>query len=175
MGFAFEEVILQLTTMGIGTCWIGAPFDRKMVQDMIKIDDNQEPVLIISLGEPQDFFTMYRKEIHEYKRNHLDKVVLGEIDSIFEDIFNYVRVAPSAINSQPWMFTKEEGIIKAYCIERKNKLTKALYDQLNLVDMGISLYHLKVGLEKHNMKFEVIKSPEEKMKSYKYINTIKYL
>nr|WP_276576068.1 nitroreductase family protein [Oceanirhabdus seepicola] len=174
VGFAFEEIVIQLTCMGIGTCWVGAPFDRNMVKDMIEIDDNQEPILIIAFGEPEDFFTMYRKGINEYKRKTLDKVVLGEIDSIFEDIFNYVRVAPSAINSQPWMFSKEDGIINTYCIERKNKITKALYDKMNLIDMGISLYHLKVGLEKNRMSFEVIQSQEGKMKSHKYINTIKY-
>ncbi|WBW97458.1 nitroreductase family protein [Oceanirhabdus sp. W0125-5] len=174
VGFAFEEIVLQLTCMGIGTCWIGAPFDRKMVKDMIQIDDNHEPVLLISLGEPEDFFSMYVNDISEYKRKPFEKVVSGELDPIFEDVFHYVRVAPSATNSQPWIYQKEEGEIKAFCIERKNKLTKAIYNQLNLIDMGISLFHLKVGLEKHNMNFDLIKSPEGKMKAHKYINTIKY-
>ena len=174
VGFAFEEIVLKLTCMGIGTCWVGAPFDRNMVKDMIEIDDNQEPILIISLGEPEDFFTMYRNDISEYKRKSFEKVVSGELDSIFEDVFHHVRVAPSATNSQPWMFLKDDGIIKTYCIERKNKLTKAIYDKMNLIDIGISLYHLKVGLEKHNMNFEIAHLEEEKMKSHKYINTIKY-
>jgi hypothetical protein len=46
------------------------------------------------------------------------------------------RLAPSAVNSQPWYFTHEGDVIHVYCSKKGNRL-----------DAGIALAHLFVANE----------------------------
>ena len=48
-----------------------------------------------------------------------------------------VRLAPSAVNSQPWYFVHDGHIIHTYCKRKGNRL-----------DVGIALAHLYVANEK---------------------------
>lgn len=36
-GYAFERIVLFLTDMKLGTCWLGASFDRKQFPDRLHI------------------------------------------------------------------------------------------------------------------------------------------
>lgn len=175
VGFMFERVVLELTTMGIGTCWIGAPFNRKMIKDIINIKDDHIPVCIIALGEPEDFYSMYRSNVNQFKRENIEKLIVkGETEEIKEAL-ECARLAPSGINSQPWRFIVEEDSIHLMCIKRKNMLTKALYEKMNLIDIGIAMNHLEIGLRKNGFKFDISeKNNKYDSKDLKHIAVIKY-
>lgn len=48
-----DHIILAATDLGLGTCWIGA-FDPDAAREVLKLDDNLEPVIFTTLGYPKE-------------------------------------------------------------------------------------------------------------------------
>ena len=69
------------------------------------------------------------------------------------------RLAPSAVNSQPWYFTHEGDIIHAYCSKKGSRL-----------DAGIALAHLYVANEDTFRFFQAENVPD--VTGYGYIGSV---
>jgi nitroreductase len=50
---AMDHLILAATSVGLGTCWIGA-FDLKAAYDVLEIPDDAVPLVFTPLGYPAD-------------------------------------------------------------------------------------------------------------------------
>jgi nitroreductase len=48
-----DHIILAATALGLGTCWIGA-YDPDAAREVLKLDDNLEPIIFTTLGYPKD-------------------------------------------------------------------------------------------------------------------------
>ncbi|MCY6369395.1 nitroreductase family protein [Clostridium ganghwense] len=154
LGYIFEKVILNLTEMGLGTCWIGTPFKKKVLNEIIKIQENHKPVFLIAFGYCEDSDKLYRKNISEFKRKDMNELVEGKIQRGWKAIFEAARIAPSATNSQPWRFVVDNNYVHIYCIKRTNIISKKIYDNLNRIDMGIVLSHLDIAMQNFQCKKE---------------------
>ena len=49
---AIENILLEATNLGLGSCWVGA-YDDKAVSRILKLPDNIKPVAIIAIGYSQ--------------------------------------------------------------------------------------------------------------------------
>lgn len=52
IAIAAQNICLQATDMGLGTCYIGS-FNKKAVKEILDLPDKIRPVLILSLGYPK--------------------------------------------------------------------------------------------------------------------------
>lgn len=52
MGIAVEHIALEAMKLDLGTCWIGA-FDEREVSRILKVPDNLETVILITVGYPR--------------------------------------------------------------------------------------------------------------------------
>jgi len=60
-----DHMILAATSLGLGTCWVAA-FDPKAAKEVLKLDDNLEPVAFTPLGyEKENAYRKIRKPIEE--------------------------------------------------------------------------------------------------------------
>jgi len=50
---ALENMVLQATTEGLGTCWIGS-FSGESVKKALNVPDNYEIVAMLAMGHPKD-------------------------------------------------------------------------------------------------------------------------
>lgn len=65
-----------------------------------------------------------------------------------DELLEPVGLAPSASNTQPWVFSGDLVVITVS--RKKLNLFKApLYGKMNQVDIGIALFHLLLSLEHH--------------------------
>ena len=118
-GYCMERNILKATSMGLGTCLLGGTFKRSGFADKISIHEGELLPVISPVGYPRDkrsvvdrMFRMFassdkRKPWHELFYLHgidtfLDKENSGRFDTPLE----CVRMAPSALNKQPWRVIK---------------------------------------------------------------------
>ncbi|MGB9977634.1 nitroreductase family protein [Methanobacterium sp.] len=63
-----DHIILAATSVGLGTCWIGA-FDAKSAKEILNLPEGVEPILFTPLGYPADEpGTKRRKELSELVR-----------------------------------------------------------------------------------------------------------
>ncbi|WP_339366070.1 nitroreductase family protein, partial [Vallitalea maricola] len=61
-------------------------------------------------------------------------------DDVLYDAYEAVRLAPSALNKQPWRLVKKDNIIRFY------QNTKSVEMNLGNIDMGIGMAHFEYGL-----------------------------
>jgi nitroreductase len=65
-----DHIILAATSLGLGTCWIGA-FDANAAREILKLPEEIEPLVFTPIGYPAD-------EIGEKKRKNLSELVIYE-------------------------------------------------------------------------------------------------
>ena len=131
--FALEQASLWMTENGYGSCWFG----------MVKPKDAQReaeglPFLIaLAFGAPAEPLL---REPAQFKRKPLGEITnITDRDSLLEP----VRLAPSAVNVQPWYLTEKENLIRLYASRRG--LAGKLFGGYTQVDLGIALCHLWIA------------------------------
>ena len=132
VGFMYQQLDLYIQSLGLGTCWLG----------MGKYDANSESdekfVIMIAFGKSDG--ELYRNNVAESKRKQLSEIA----DSLDERL-EFARLAPSAINSQPWYFVHgENNIFHVYCANA-NPIRGLAIGRFNKIDMGIVLAHMYVS------------------------------
>ncbi|MBR3295854.1 MAG: nitroreductase [Clostridia bacterium] len=155
-GFFFEDVLLKLEAEGIsGTIMAG--FDEKAFSQAVALSDGERIACISPLGYKADRMslreTLMRKAVGADKRLPLSRICyirdldhpaqaseLGDIGPLLE----LVRLAPSAVNRQPWRMVIRDRTIHFYENHAKGMQGKDGWD-IQKIDMGIALCHFYHG------------------------------
>jgi len=137
IGFIGEEIVLKLTQLGIGTCWLGSPIKQELFKTIVKVQDKQRYIILVALGYPVELLNL----VENRKRLDKSKVIVGTYENQYEPIIQAFIAAPSAVNSQPWKLSINNNKFDLY-LENKNILTKIMLKEMNHIDMGIGLNHL---------------------------------
>jgi len=152
IGFVFQQLSLYLQSIGIGSCWVG------MASPKVKSDDF---IITMSFGRSDDI----TRELSRFKRKSLMKISDMEDERLIP-----ARLAPSAINSQPWYFKHVDDGFDVYQ-KKQNILKRQVLKNWNPIDVGIALAHMYVANEK---TFEFYKKTDfENVKGYTYTGSIK--
>ncbi len=154
VGFMFQQVDLYLQSIGIGACWLGL---GRMNDAKAAKKDGMRFMIMLSFGYPKG--DGLRSSTDEFKRRSL-----SEISDMEDEMLEPARLAPSAVNSQPWYFVHEGDCIHAYRAENK------MLRDMNKIDMGICLAHLYVS---NPETFRYFKEENfKKIKGYEYTGSV---
>ena len=126
IGFLFQQMDLYLQTLGLGVCWLGM---GRMNPKTTTVVEGMKFVIMLSLGHPKG--DQLRHDLKGFKRKSMEQIA-DRPDPRLEP----ARLAPSAVNSQPWYFTHEGDAIHVWCSKKGSPL-----------DAGIALAHLYVANE----------------------------
>jgi nitroreductase len=163
VGFMLQQMDLLFAASGIGSCWQGIPTPKG---DVIKSSDLKF-IILIAFGMPTE--PLYREDTSEFKRKSLENIT-DIMDA--DDLLEPVRLAPSAINSQPWFFTGSKDMIRA-CSNKPNFLKAVFVNKYIPIDVGIAIYHLKVSAEHFKKTTEIIFNKNENTpKGCNYLATV---
>jgi nitroreductase len=146
VGFMLQQMDLFFSANGLGSCWQGIPTLKKEALESSSL----EFVILMPFGTPKE--SLHRNNISEFKRKSLQEIT--DIKGA-DDLLEAARFAPSAGNGQPWFFTGDKNVIHAYSIKPgfvRGLLTK----KYPPIDVGISLYHLKLAGEHFGKETEII-------------------
>ncbi|WP_035289512.1 nitroreductase family protein [Clostridium sp. KNHs214] len=164
VGFVGEQLILKLTALGIGSCWLGRSIDRNVFNKIAPIKTNQSYIILISFGYAEEDLSPISKR----NRLTIKQFVEGEINKDFIPILNALRIAPSAVNSQPWRIVVEENTLHVY-MKTKNFISEKILSKLNLIDMGIGLCHMFKAAEELGLSACLKKHELLPIRDLKYI------
>lgn len=170
-GFVSESIVLSLTEMGIGTCFIGGSIKKQLLKNIIPIKKDHEVVIVISFGYPRDDENISKKIIRSRKRMEISEFASGNITKEWQYILDAVRMAPSPMNSQPWRFFINKNIIDIYTINKNSIFTKHL-QEMNPIAGGIALYNLYISVNRLNKEIDMKKLQGKERDGYKYITSI---
>jgi nitroreductase len=153
IGFMLQQVDLYIQSNGLGSCWLG------MAKPIESGERGLEYVISLAFGKPE--VSPYR-ELSGFKRKPLEK-----ISNTADKRLEPARLAPSAINSQPWYFVTTGEGFDCYCAR---KFPAALYERLNKIDVGIALAHLYVA-NQDKFSFSVQGKAKE-LKGHYYVGSV---
>ena len=148
IGYLGEGIILEATTLGLATCWVGGLFRRQVIEDEISLDEDEHIFAVTPLGYPTEKDTFNEKMMRGFKKQKLRKsldVLVSGLESGYwpewvKAGLTSARLAPSAANRQPWRFHVEPQSVTISHDDRRDLLQ--ISKQL---DCGIAMLHFELG------------------------------
>ena len=143
VGYMLEQWDLYLAQLNVGVCWYGMGKVEEEEKDGLKY------AILLSFGKSNE--SDFRTDTSEFNRKSINEIWTGFSDPKLAEI---VRLAPSAVNSQPWKVEQEGNVLKVYREKGKTPvLSGILFKHWNKVDIGIFLAFLDVALESEGYAF----------------------
>ena len=124
IGFLFQQMDLYLQALGLGVCWLG--MGRMNPKTTTQVE-GMKFVILLAFGHPKG--DQLRHDLKGFKRKTMEQIT-DKADPRLEP----ARLAPSAVNSQPWYFIHGGDVIHVYWTGKGSRL-----------DIGIALAHLYVA------------------------------
>jgi hypothetical protein len=141
-GFKGEAIVLEAAAMGVGSCWRGSGYKAKLVKAACDIKDGEVLEAIITLGALAEPPVEIQDGLR--RRKPLEKLVISQKDMSLADVdpwqnaaLKAARIAPSAVNSQPWRF--------AFTKDRLLMTRAGLFSESADLDLGIAMLHIELG------------------------------
>ncbi len=136
VGYIGEAFILECTAMGLGTCWLGANFSKSGVSKAIGLREGEKLVCVTPIGIPAEPYAKRpRKSIEEL--TWLNDAEYAALPGWQREAIACARMAPSAINAQPWEFLPDgDGVT----VRRAS-----LNFGFGALDCGIAMLHMELG------------------------------
>jgi hypothetical protein len=147
-GYTGEGIILEATALGLNTCWVGGFFNPRSVSSLIEIKTGERILAVSPLGH-----TLENESLQEimltgfgrtHKRNPVTTLILNGNDTKLADwvsaSLEASRLAPSAINRQPWGFDIQDDGVTVFVrtVGPEFGISKRL-------DCGITMLHLETA------------------------------
>lgn len=128
VGYVLEKADLFIQSLGLGSVWLG------MAKPLKPEDDYCILLAFGRSGEP------FRKNETDFNR-----LPLSEISNEENDIAKAARLAPSAVNTQPWKlgFSKDRVTISYF---GRGLMKRILKGKMSKVDVGIVSRHVVTAL-----------------------------
>lgn len=124
LGFVLEQVVLEATRLGLGTCWITGSYDAEKAGDAVALEAGEVAAAVCALGYPAEegygqlHTRIVRRLAGGHKRKPLTDIVFStrwrepwspeEADPTLVTVLKHARLAPSAHNGQPWRFIVDD-------------------------------------------------------------------
>jgi len=166
-GYLGEAVILEATSLGLGTCWVGGYFDRPLAAELVTLS-SRERVLAVSpvgdaLARPRAGERVLKRFVGAHKRKPLEEIAPGfdleRWPAWAAEGVRLARAAPSAANRQPWRFefglapvpgaptgetaARESGPTGTVTVSAVTKGPEGNVSRR--LDCGIAMLHFEVG------------------------------
>lgn len=158
-GYVMEQAILEATSLGLGTCWLGGSFTKSSFA--VKIKKMQDEILpaVTATGYPapeareRDLFRRAARSDTRLPWQKLffdsgfDTALPPDNAGQFRQSLEMVRIAPSASNRQPWRIVRQGQAWHFYCQRTpgygKGSLVFKLLGLADLqrLDVGIAMCH----------------------------------
>ena len=171
-GYTFQKLVLLLTELEIGTCWMGGTFNRKSFEKEIYLGEEEFISCVTPIGYLAEKQRVFDKALRfvvkaDNKKNWselfynttFENVLSKEAAGQFETPIEMVRLGPSASNKQPWrLVLSEDQTVCHFFIEHTPNYSEKLGYKMQLLDMGIAMCQFDLACQelKIDGEWEVI-------------------
>lgn len=164
LGYELEAVILYLTHLELGTCWLGGTFNRKGFAKAMNIEEDEIFPIVTPYGYAATKKHMkeivMRKMIKADQRkewnqlfyiNNFQSPLTKEKAGDLEVPLEMIRLGPSASNKQPWRIILKDNACHFYEYKQPGYSDSFPYD-IQRVDMGIAAAHFDFSVKEKGIK-----------------------
>jgi nitroreductase len=166
--YVLENIVLYLTAIGVGTCWLGGRFQKQEAMSQLPFKENYIIPAITPIGYPQEKQRlkerMIRSVLQARKRKPEEQLFyyeafgqpLGDRAEEFRQALHYVRIGPSAQNKQPWRLVFGNNLTQVHFYVTNPLADNPLYMcEPQYLDIGIAYNHFKTGLDEVGISGEL--------------------
>ena len=155
-GYSFERIVLFAASIGVGTTWIAGTMDRAAFEQAAEVADGEVMPCVSPLGYPAKKMSLreslMRKGVKADSRlpfsalffsGSFENPLSAEDAGRLQNVLEAVRLAPSAVNKQPW-----RAVVcgeKVHFYEKKSKALAENAWDIQKVDLGIALCHFALA------------------------------
>ena len=156
-GYSFEKVVLFAESLGVSTTWIAGTMNRDAFERAMSVTGDEVMPCISPLGYPAKKMsireTLMRKGIKADSRMNFSELFFdgsfetpltenkaGKLSAALEA----VRLAPSAVNKQPWRVVVCGDKVHFYEKQSRGYVSDNGWD-IQKIDMGIALCHFELA------------------------------
>ncbi len=161
-GYRLEQIVLFITDLGLGTCWLGGIFARSNFAKKISLTQEESIPAIIPTGiiidEERERRSLSRKQAGADSRLAWESLFFDrafgaalsrEKAGSYAIPLDMLRLGPSASNKQPWRVVQEGQVFHFYVQRTKGYpgglATRLLHvEDLQRVDLGIAMCHFEL-------------------------------
>jgi nitroreductase len=148
VGYTGEGVILEATALGLNTCWVGGFFRPESVASMVEIKSNERVLAVTPVGYSRRTESLEEKLMTGFGRHHqrlpvsrlMSKPGLDKLPEWVGASLQAARLAPSAVNRQPWAFAVGNDNITVYVRTGGPEFTVS-----KRLDCGIAMLHIETA------------------------------
>jgi len=167
IGYTGEGIILESTAMGLGTCWVGGSlfFRRGLAESIVGAGKSERVFAVTPVGYAVKEFSPAERVQTAFgmfhRRKPLAEMVSGLDEKKWPDwiksALEAARLAPSAVNRQPWRFYVESNSIT---ISVDSSLLE--WGISKRLDCGIAMLHIEVAALDSGVKgrWELLEAPQ---------------
>ncbi len=165
VGYLGEGIILEATAMDLNTCWVAGFFRPKVAASAVGTSGNERVLSVTPVGHATEEFTLEERIMTGFglahQRKPLTELVTGldetELSHWVKSALEAARLAPSAINRQPWRFYLEPCSITVSV--DSPRFTFGISKRL---DCGIAMLHIEVAALDCGVQgtWEFLKAPQ---------------
>ena len=155
VGYTGEGIILETEALHLASCWVGGFFRPEVAASIVGIRGRERVLAVTPIGYATKRLSVEEKIMTgfglSHRRRPLSGLVTGLQDSEWPQwiraALEAARLAPSAVNRQPWRFYVEpNGVtVSVNSIGREFGLSKRLC-------CGIAMLHIEVAALHYGMR-----------------------
>lgn len=173
-GYNLEKIILKMTDLGLGTCWLGGTFRRSEFATLLKIRENEVIPAVTPVGYGTNRRSIRDRIIRRSAKSRTRKPwerlffdtrftePLAEAAAgVYAAALEMVRLAPSASNRQPWRVVKDGDNFHLYLKRSRNYSEMVKAADLQRVDMGIAMCHFELTVRETGLSGRWVACPPE--------------
>jgi len=139
VGYYGERIILKLTKLGLGTCWVGGTFARSRCPAVVLEDETL--IALITIGnvsrirgpKEQNIYKLIHRHTKDFDRLYRSD---SDVPGWFLIGLKAIQKAPSSMHKQPVHLQMNKSIVMASV---KN------YNSHQAIDLGIAKLHFEIS------------------------------
>jgi len=148
VGYTGEGIILEAEALNLVTCWVAGFFRPDVVASLTRIDEAERVLAVTPIGYATQRHTLEERVMTGFGLTHRRRALSGLVTGLDESkwpkwirvAIEAARLAPSAVNRQPWRFNIEPDSItvSVNTPRREYGLSKRLC-------CGIAMLHIEIA------------------------------
>lgn len=163
LGYDLEQLILYMTSLGLGTCWLGGTFNRGAFAETMEINENELFPIITPVGYPAKkqrvAEKLFRRTLKADARlpwetlffmGDFNKPLSKEEAGKYEFPLEMLRMAPSAVNKQPWRVVFADNAFHFF-EHHSLGVSEAGTIDMQRIDVGIGICHFHLAAMEQNL------------------------
>lgn len=167
-GYSFERFVLYAQSLGLGTVWLGGTMNRAAYEKAMNLAEDEMMPCASPVGYPAAKMSvresMMRKVVKADERMAFEELFFDgdfttpltkEKAGKFAEPLEMVRLAPSAVNKQPWRAVVAGDSIHFYLVRSKGVGHGEKLD-MQMIDMGIALCHFALTAEEMGLQMAFV-------------------